>query len=168
LSVGALEPARAARSDSPSSTHGFTFKCDSSRFVEMGKPHSIYHYLPKFPPCLVRLLAREKHGPPLTVRQISDRSALPVYQVVTLSQMTNWKGVDVETVRAFTHGCGLDLDDPRSVKRKLVYLGGQNAKKPNRIPPRFSYLRRSPEWETFFKPLFAAWRDSVYGSAPHS
>jgi hypothetical protein len=121
------------------------------------KSRSFYDLLEMFPPCQVRLLARERYGKPLTAEQIATSSGLSQREVGLISQMVTWQDVDVEALRRFTHGCGLDLDKPASVKRKLVYLRGQHYTRVDRVPPSFRYLRRSPDWVTFYKPLIVKW-----------
>lgn len=84
------------------------------------------------------------------------KTGLNEYEVGTLSAMTDWKGVDIYTLRTFTEACGVDLTDPRSMKRVTVYLRGKTVKG-IRMPVRFDYLRRSPEWTTLFQPLMRRW-----------
>ncbi len=119
----------------------------------MRKSRSFYDLLKLFPPCQVRLLARERYGKPLTNEQIATASGLSAREVALISQMTSWQDVDVDALQRFTHGCGLDLDKPASVKRKLVYVRGQHYTGPNRVPPSYRYLRQSPDWAKFYNPL---------------
>ena len=106
-----------------------------------------------FPPVLCRLLARDKpRGRPLAHSELADKTGLSEMEVLTLSKQVTWKGVDVFTLRAFTEACGVDFTNPQSMKRVTVYLKGHTIDGVRR-PVRFDYLRRSPEWETTFRPL---------------
>lgn len=96
----------------------------------------------------------------MSVKEISERSGLPIFEVIELSRLRDWDSVKVSTVRKFTHGCGIDLDDPVSVKRKLVYMAGYK-KGDKRMPPRFRYLRRSESWDSFYKPLIMEWTNDA-------
>lgn len=99
-----------------------------------------------FPPILCRLLARHRRGLPLTDAEIAAKAghALTAYQVHCLSQLRSWENVSVAHLRAFTRGCDIDFHDPVAMHRVKNYL---------RTTRRFEYLKRSPQWETVFKPL---------------
>lgn len=98
----------------------------------------------EFPPILVRLLARRRHGPPLTDEEISRASGIPIYQVFLISQSLDWKGIDIPTMRAFLQACGLDFEDWRQMDRVKRYGHSR---------PTWQYLRKSPLWKPYFEPL---------------
>lgn len=124
---------------------------------------SIFTTAQRFPPILVRLLARVRRGRPLSDLEISKASGLPIHQVHVLSQSTDWRGVDIYTMRAFTAGCGLDFDSRSQMKRAIVYLRGKTVRG-RRIAPNFKYLRRSPYWATFYQPMVKRWLEGNAGT----
>lgn len=114
----------------------------------------------RFPPILIRLLARNPRGGPLTTMEIAERSGLLPMQVETLSFSTSWGGVDIPTYRAYTRACNLDLMNPVQAKRNEVYLNG-HIYNGVRQPPQFLYLKRDKNWETYYKPLMARYIESI-------
>lgn len=117
---------------------------------------SIFTQAKRFPPILLRILARVRRSRPLGDAEISAASGLPIHQVHVLSQSLDWRGVDIYTMQAFAKGCGLDFDDPAQLKRCVVYLRGKTVRD-KRVAPNFRYLRRSPYWATFYQPLVKRW-----------
>ena len=116
-----------------------------------------YERIDKYPPVLVRLMARKPRANgngngtrPLTTIEISDRSGLPVSMVEGLSHATTWKGVDVYTVRDFTVACGVDFTNPLHMKRLAQYLHKRGA---------FHYLRKAEDWGSYYVHLVKIWRD---------
>lgn len=114
----------------------------------------------RFPPVLCRLLARRRHGSPLTTVEIAAASGLKPFVVEALSDATDWTGVDIFVLQKFTRGCGIDFTDGHSMKRKTVYLRGkvQNGR---RVPPSFAYLRRSPNWSSYYQPMVRRYFESI-------
>lgn len=104
------------------------------------------------PPVAVRLLARQRWGRPLTSREIADKSGLTVGQVEFVSERTSWDGVEVAVFRRFTSGCGLDFFDRKAMKRVRAYLASH---------PRYTYLRSSPDWSSYYRPMLARWREAM-------
>jgi hypothetical protein len=101
-----------------------------------------------FPPVLVRLLARRRYGAPLTTEEIALASgALSSAEVEAISRETSWRGIRYDDALAFQRGCGIEFH--KSMRRVNDYL----AKRPS-----FQYLRTSPDWESYYKPLLVAWR----------
>jgi hypothetical protein len=120
----------------------------------MSKALNFWDKSERFTPCLCRLLARRSPGgPALSNDELAERSGLPVYEVVAISQQLDWKGVDLPTMQRFIRACGVDFEDPTTYRRLVVYLKGYEKKGGLRIAPSFSHLRRHPDWEQFFKPL---------------
>jgi len=106
-----------------------------------------------FNPVLCRLMARHKRGRVLTNEEIAIRSkVLPAVQVIAISQRTSWEYVSVVTMRAYLTGCGLDFEDRPRMKVAMDYL---------KRNPSFAYLKRDPEYETFYKPLIQLWLTSI-------
>ena len=113
----------------------------------------------RFPPILVRLLARKRHGRPLTTIEIAERGGLKPGQVDFISESHNWILIDLPTFRAFTKGCDIDLLDRANFRRIENYLAGVKVKG-RRFPPTFRYLKRDPRWESYYKPLLMSWLKS--------
>jgi hypothetical protein len=80
--------------------------------------------------------------------------------VETLSTATSWDAVDIPTYRAFCTACNLDLMNATQAKRNEIYLKG---KMDNglRHPPLFRYLKKDPNWLTFYKPLMERYVQSI-------
>ena len=114
--------------------------------------------LRRYPPVLIRLLARHKRGRPLTSAEISERSGLPLMTVETISSSTSWSGLDLYTARRFMLACGCDLSSQRDVRRIHVYL----KRTPRNPRHRFPYLQRSPQWEGYYLPLMERFLKSLH------
>ncbi len=103
-----------------------------------------------FPPILVRLLARHKGGRPLTEKEIAfgiDRN----HFVWWYSQHTDWKLINLPDALEFMRGCQIDFCNTAQMRRVDDYL---------RKEPNLEYLRKSPEWDNYYKPLLIRWRSS--------
>lgn len=110
---------------------------------------NVWQLFDEYPPILVRLLARGSRGGPLSAQQIAMRNPLFPYEVEAISQQTSWAGVPVDKAIAFLKACGVDFADRRQMRRIRQRL----LKEPKTPGGRFAYLKRSPEWESYFKPL---------------
>lgn len=101
------------------------------------------------PPCLCRLFARIPHGRPLTDAEISANSVVAGYPITVsavryVSTLSGWGPVDFATMQRFLIGCGLDFENRAQMKRVDQY---------RRTKPKWTYLRRSPDWKTLYEPL---------------
>lgn len=105
----------------------------------------------RIPPILVRMLARRRHGPPLTDTEIATASGLAPSQVFAIAQCTDWTGIDVPTMRRFLQACGVDFEDRKQMVRIDAYL---------RARPSWQYLRTSPLWRSYFEPLMCRYIQS--------
>src|SRR5688572_19186637 len=110
------------------------------------------HRLERFPPILLRLLARERRGRPLTVNEIAARAGLPVSEVVEMSHLLSWHHVTMAKFLGFCDGCRIDLLDRSCVRRIEDYL---------RKGPKFKYLRTNQEWKSVYKPMLIEYRESI-------
>lgn len=121
--------------------------------MKRGTKHpTIFDRVRFYTPILCRLLARHKHGAPLTTDEIASKSGLVPFQVEALSASVTWEGIDIFILQKFSAACGVDFTDKLSLKRVEMYLKGKwNGSR--RVPPPFSYLRRSPLWKTYYLPL---------------
>lgn len=99
----------------------------------------------QFPPILIRLLAKWRHGGPMTDTEIAERAGLPVGTVLILGQCTAWDGIDIPTARKFMLGCGFDIEKRSEYKRVTAYL--------QKRPVTWQYLRKSPWWKDYFQPM---------------
>jgi len=118
----------------------------------MPKPLTFAQKRDRFPPVVVRLLARHQSGHKvfaLTDGLIQSRSGLSLGEVRHLSRLTSWGAVEIDTFEAFCRGCGADLDNRDWLRKNSVYMG-----KVKSVP---RYLRKSPEWSTTFEPLISIW-----------
>jgi hypothetical protein len=116
-----------------------------------------------YPPCLVRLLARHPYGKPLTTIEIQALSypnyigramseALSAPMIEALSSELGWGGIAVMNAAQFMRGCSVDFCNPDHMRRVDDYL---------RKKPTFRYLRASPQWEDYYKPLMKRWIDTA-------
>lgn len=113
---------------------------------------SLPQKLERFPPVVIRLLAREKRGKQvvaLSDGDVATRSGLTRGEVRTLSRFTNWDHVDLTTFMRFCSGCRADLDDRNWLRKNTQYM-----RTIRRLP---RYLTRSPNWADTFEPLIRIW-----------
>ena len=115
----------------------------------------------RFPPIFVRLLARHHPwGKPITTIEIADRSGLSPARVDAISQCTDWRGIDILEMSAFTKACECDLFSRRDMKRIQNYLQGAKTNG-HRSPPSFAYLKKDPDWLPYYRPLLQRYRESL-------
>ncbi len=104
----------------------------------------------KFPPILCRLMARIHKGRPLETEELSIKSGLSATTIVAISSQTDWRGIDVPTARSFLLACGMDFASPDQMRRVR-----QRLRKPLKTRNgRFKYLKLSPNYDSYFVPLF--------------
>jgi hypothetical protein len=114
--------------------------------------NSFWQIAERYPPCLVRLLARHRGGPPLLTHEIAERSGLSPYQIASISQSVSWDSIPFGYMRAFLKACDIDFCSRASMNRKAVYLKTRN---------KFHYLRKSPEWASVLRPLVIRFREET-------
>lgn len=118
---------------------------------------TFWQYCDNFPPILVRLLARQSYGPPLTtaeiVKRAAERSRLTLIKVEIISELCDWSTVPFGDMRAFLHGCNSDFCDSKAKRRADSYL---------RKNPSFAYLEKSPLFKTYYQPLLKSWHDHYF------
>lgn len=110
---------------------------------------SFWKLCERFPPCLVRMLARHPRGPLLSDEQIAKQGELSLLSVRMVSGHLDWDGIDVCMMRRFLTGCGIDFENRIKIKRLTEYLSRN---------PKLLYLRNDAEWDTRWKPLIQKWR----------
>jgi hypothetical protein len=118
---------------------------------------SFYSYAEKYPPILVRLLARHRNGPPYTTAEISKRAGISEYVVNSISQEVNWDMILFSHMRAFLAACDCDFTDFKAMDRKDAYMRVKFK------AAKFEYLHDSPEWDYVLKPLVLRYREYLAG-----
>ncbi len=105
----------------------------------------------RFPPILVRLLAHDERGWPMSDDQIAARSGLSLFTVQIISQALDWSCCDVVTMQKYLVACNRDLEDRHQRHRAYQFLER----------PTWQRLRRSPQWKSLYEPLLIRYRDSI-------
>ena len=103
-----------------------------------------------FPPVLCRLLARHPRWRALRTEEIAERSGLNHWDVARYSEFMGWDSMRLPDVVAFLRGCDTDFTDPVTWKRLRTYVSRN---------PSFPYLRRSPDWDDYYKPLIRRYHE---------
>jgi hypothetical protein len=132
--------------------------------------NSFWNIAEKYPPILVRLLARRKNGPPLTTAEIAERAVKHWYEhggdprlllnkpyssyvINSISQELSWNNIEFGAMRAFLFACDMDFCDRDDMNRKTAYLRS--------VKHRFGYLSQSPEFLTVLRPLALRYREHI-------
>lgn len=117
------------------------------------KRPTVWEYLDAFPPPYCRCLAKEPGSGvcdmAVTDAEVAIRSGIPIDRVREISRMENWDAVSLSEARAFFKGCNFDPTNQDCRKRVSQYQRVCQTRKS--VP--FTYLRRSPKWESEFQPL---------------
>ena len=112
-----------------------------------------WRILEKFPPVLVRLLAKKsiatKHVRAVSDEEIAVRAELPLNVIKHISKQTSWGAIPIKDAERFCIGCGFDPFNCYDRNRAMAY---------NRTSPSYTYLKISPYWSNTFKPLIAILR----------
>lgn len=115
---------------------------------------SFYELCDKYPPILVRLLARHE-GRAMTNAEIARAAEWTELQVMNIASQTSWEFVHLADVRTFTRACGLDFTNREDTNRIECYL------RKNGGHPPFKYLTKDPHFATYFRPLIVGWSRSL-------
>lgn len=121
---------------------------------------NFWQKLERYPPVLVRLLARHPvTGEALSDERVYDNAAilsdtaglpaLPWHDLQWIAHATDWDHVPVGKMQVFCHACNVDFTDPARLKVLNRYL--KDAK--------FTHLKRHPDWPQF-KKLLKIYADS--------
>jgi hypothetical protein len=108
----------------------------------MSKCFTFWQKTRRFPPALVRILARHRRGKLLTDDLISNRSGLTINEVRLLGGSLDWE-VTVGAMERFLQACEIDFENRRQMQRIAAYL---------RKSPKWLHLRNDPEWKTRWLP----------------
>tara|TARA_R110000824_G_scaffold75947_11_gene192617 strand:+ start:6197 stop:6577 length:381 start_codon:yes stop_codon:yes gene_type:complete len=121
--------------------------------------------LKKFPPSLVRLLARRQVGSSkraiqaLTNQEIAVASGMPVKRVIEISMALAWDDISIKEAEGFCEACNFNPFASADRNRASAYL---------RAGAAFTYLKKHPHWETFFKPLIVHVQTAERNKLQHS
>lgn len=111
---------------------------------------SIWWKLDRFPPVLVRLLAKNQDGTAATDHQLAEYQGLDLADVRWLSLLTSWDEVPVGKLRAFVTACGVDFANREQMRNANRYLNSS---------PKFTHLCRDKNFPAF-KEMLKAYYDS--------
>ena len=104
----------------------------------------------KYPPYLVRCLARKKTGTK-QIQAVSDEdiailAQIPLIRVVEIYNSRSWDPFTVKEMRSFCSACDFDPEDSVDRNRLCAYKNQKGG-------PKFTYLKKSPWWNSVFRPL---------------
>lgn len=100
----------------------------------------------RYPPALIRILARHPRGQLLSDEHISKASGLTLNEVRLLSVSMEWV-VTVGAMERFLRACSIDFENRGQMQRIGSYL---------RDKPKWLHLRNDPEWDSRWKPAIIA------------
>jgi hypothetical protein len=75
--------------------------------------------LNEFPPPVVRMSARSGRGKPMTLKEIANKSGLPVGVVSWISQQPEWADEPIWVVDDFLRGCGYEFSDLSKLRKYI-------------------------------------------------
>lgn len=104
--------------------------------------HSIWVKLNRYPPVLVRLLAKADAVTTLTDSAIQERSKglLSLADIKRFSYATSWDDVPVAKMKAFVQACGVDFACRETMRTLNRYLSRD---------PQFIHLTRDPRFSEY-------------------
>ena len=111
---------------------------------------TFWQILEKYPPPLIRLMARRKVGTKqvvaLTDEEIAIDAKLPLPLVQNIYWAKSWDDIPFGHVRRFVAACNFDPTVAADRNRATAYLHQKGG-------PRYHYLKASPLWSSLFQPL---------------
>jgi hypothetical protein len=112
---------------------------------------NVWQKLHRYPPVLVRLLARQG-GRAMTDAQIAEASLkkLTLADVKQLSYATQWDDIPVCKVRWFLSATNVDIENRESLRNLNRYMRN----------PQFKHLRAHRQWP-YFKDLLAIYAETL-------
>lgn len=121
-----------------------------------------WHWFVKYPPVLVRLLARRKTCPrsrrhiiALRDPEVAIGGGLPLRDVRRIQRKVDWDDVTIGDAKRFCKGCGFDPFNFRDRQRFVNYCRHKTVK--------WEWLHQSGAWESTFRPLIGVWRNHTNG-----
>lgn len=96
----------------------------------------------RYPPALIRILARHPRGRLLSDEDISKASGLTINEVRLLGGSMQW-AITVDAMERFLRACSIDFENRGQMQRIGSYL---------RNNPKWLHLRNDPQWESRWKP----------------
>jgi len=116
---------------------------------------AIWDKLDNFPPIACRLLARVVTPTGGTVaktaKEIAKDAGMTEMEVSSISWHASWDKLTVDELKRFSLACGVDFTSRDIMRNHSSYL---------RKSPSFKYLKKSPEWNSVFKPMIVAYVQS--------
>lgn len=96
-----------------------------------------FRRLAKYPPCLIRLLARNPNGSAMSNGDLASRGCRHFFDYAT-----TWEGIPIDQADAYLRACGADPLDTNWCRRV------NRMTKPNSTA-KMIWLQRSPMWPIF-------------------
>lgn len=121
---------------------------------------SFFKLCERFPPPLVRLLARHKNGRAMTTKEIATAASWSLMWTEGVASEPEWSGVSVGDLQRFTEACNLDFTSRADLNRAETYLRKNGGKPP------FKYLTSAPDWKTYYLPFIQSWHKRSPNLAP--
>jgi hypothetical protein len=116
---------------------------------------TLFQKLDRFPPVVIRLLAKHK-GAAMSDKEIEGDAArrgaryhLALPEIKRLSYLTSWDQVTIGTTRAFLHACNCNLEDRDTFRNLSRYLLQD---------PKFTHLRKSERFPEF-REMLGTWME---------
>lgn len=81
--------------------------------------NSYLEKLDRLPPFLCLLIARNKDGSPVSIKEVAKRLGVTVYAARKVLTLTSWASVPVEKVDAFRAACGVT---PKTERLQIAYI----------------------------------------------
>lgn len=129
----------------------------------MRRSINFWQALQTHPPALIRLYARRVRGSKVeavTAEEIAVSSGIPLARVIEISGCLDWSTTTITEAERFCAAAGFDPTSARDRNRERAY---SRICQKNR--PRFQWLKRHPRFESEFRPLIAALRNSPVASS---
>ena len=115
-----------------------------------------WKWFDKYPPPLVRCLARRKlsgsHVVAMSDEEVALRADIPVTRIKEISTKTRWNDIPIEEAKSFCDACNFDIFNSADRNRAGAYL---------RKGAKFQYLKVSPHWKTTFLPLIQVMKSNA-------
>ena len=116
--------------------------------------------LDRYPPCLMRLLARRPNGEAMSAAEIHERMKAAaqlsgdIWHVLHhLSYSIGWDNHRIDHLWLWMHATGCDLEDRETYRRLSRYMNPARDTK-------FAHLKRSDEWPEL-KKILTVYLDSL-------
>lgn len=95
--------------------------------------NSYLEKLDRLPPFICLLIARNKDGSPVSIKEVARRLGVTVYAARKVLTLTSWASVPVEKVDSFRAACGVT---PKTERLQIAYI-----KRTAGLPTGFRHVR---------------------------